>query len=326
MQNQFKILAFTLISVIIFFSCVQEKKQELNADVSAQMVKFPANPNLVAFANLEAVYSSAFYKTFEDFTRDLINENKIYDELFNTTGIDMKKDVKYFLMAVYTSEQEPKNVKPLAILSGKFDHDKILEFVKQKDTEQQFGSDQVNGNTLYFNKNAAFAVLEDQIIVLGRLEKVKEWLSMDEQSSPDNEIMGMIEPVHYKQGMWMIMKTDAMIKNMLSESDLKQLGGFTSIQNMYGSALVDENLQFHGYALVQNDTDAQLLFDAIKGAVSAAKLSVSNDRDAVDVLNKLNLDLDKNKISLDFKMDHKEFEKVLNNKKEFLKSAKKEVI
>jgi len=80
-----------------------------------------------------------------------------------------------------------------------------------------------------------------------------------------------------------------------------------------------DKLLFDGKGEFSDAQNAELFHDAIKGMIATVKISVSGDREAVDVFNKIKIDQDRNWVTGKFEMSKEDIEKLL-------KSSPKEIV
>ena len=101
--------------------------------------------------------------------------------------------------------------------------------------------------------------------------------------------------------------------------------GLKSLEQAIASFNVTDKFSFHGIGLF-NDPEQTLLFhDALKGVLAMIKISASEDREAVDLINKLKTDIDGTKIEVNIKYSLEEVKKIQAYKKKHLKKRIKNI-
>ena len=85
---------------------------------------------------------------------------------------------------------------------------------------------------------------------------------------------------------------------------------------MNASIKFDEKLTFHGMSQFSDKEKAQLFHDALKGFIATAKLSMSKDRKAVDVLNKIQTDIKGKEIIIEFEMSKEDIDRLKKGNKQ----------
>ena len=88
-----------------------------------------------------------------------------------------------------------------------------------------------------------------------------------------------------------------------------------SLQGVLLSAQIEEQAKLYGEALCDNEENSRLLAQAAKGALATAKLSVSDDRDAVDMLNRIDVELKGKSVEMRADLDKAFFDKWLEKTK-----------
>jgi hypothetical protein len=74
-------------------------------------------------------------------------------------------------------------------------------------------------------------------------------------------------------------------------------------------------MKFHALGQFEDAEKAGLFRDAMKGFVATAKLSMSEDRDAIDILNKIKIDTKKDEVVIQFKMSQEDIDKLKEKRK-----------
>jgi len=79
-------------------------------------------------------------------------------------------------------------------------------------------------------------------------------------------------------------------------------------------------LSFYGQGECIDAETADLLRDAVKGLLASVKLAVSDERDVVDTINKVNVKSKKEKVIVYFKMNTEEIKKLIEKRKAYSRS------
>jgi hypothetical protein len=85
-----------------------------------------------------------------------------------------------------------------------------------------------------------------------------------------------------------------------------------SVEQVNISFRLTEQFRLDSYGNFADDEKAGLFYDALKGFVAAAKLSVSDDRSAVDILNKIKIEQDGRSVRMHFEMSQEEIRKMVD--------------
>ena len=89
-----------------------------------------------------------------------------------------------------------------------------------------------------------------------------------------------------------------------------ELPAMKSIEKVSFSMNVNDYLNIDAAGHFSDSEKAELFHDSIKGMLSIAKLAVSTDRDAVDVLNKFDISVKDNVVHVDVELSKADFEKL----------------
>ena len=81
-----------------------------------------------------------------------------------------------------------------------------------------------------------------------------------------------------------------------------------------------DQLSFYGQGECLDAEKADLLRDAVKGLLASVKLAVSDERDVVDTINKVNVKSKKEKVIVYFKMNTEEIKKLIEKRKAYSRS------
>ena len=148
---------------------------------------------------------------------------------------------------------------------------------------------------------------------------VKSWLdkfqSRKRNKLANQELVNRIRRLEYKTDAWLTLDfrpiMDTITAEVGDDSWISQFEGLRSIQNLDFSMKVGQDLRFAGEGQFSDAENAELFHDAVKGALAAAKLSVSGDREAVDVLNKIKIKAKDNRVVVDFQINKADVEKLI---------------
>ncbi len=124
-----------------------------------------------------------------------------------------------------------------------------------------------------------------------------------------------MEKMRYKNGVCLTMDAQAMIHDVMDEvnhwDEGRKLQALKSVEDLYFSMEATDEIRFEGKGKFSDAQNAELFHDAIKGMIATVKISVSGDRDAVDVFNKINIDHDGDWVTGNFKMSKEDIEKLM---------------
>jgi hypothetical protein len=154
-------------------------------------------------------------------------------------------------------------------------------------------------------------------MVGGKERYIKSWLDKYDQTSKDatHPLLPHVGKLKYKKGVWFTMTAEPLMRR-IKESDFgEKLQGLKNVK--HGGLSMDFSDHFNFYADCEcSDAEkSELLKDAIKGFIATLKLSKSDDRDAIDILNKIDVKQSNACVIVKFKMTKDEVERLLLKRK-----------
>jgi hypothetical protein len=230
------------------------------------------------------------------------------------TGFDFEKDLsEVYFAAISIDESEKSN--GLFIASGSFNPDNIISYIREQDLEEELQSETFEQFTLYyFDENDLYFCFADDKTVIGGSRQLVLSTLKNESGNSKPELMPLIESLKYKNWAWITLNTKSVLSSMQDHGIYDHLPVVKSINNASIAFKMTDNLYFNGECVCSDGEKAELLKDAVKGAISAAKLSVSDDRDTIDILNRIDVDVDDNVMITNGKMTRDDIKKLVAQK------------
>jgi hypothetical protein len=174
------------------------------------------------------------------------------------------------------------------------------------------------------DEDMSFVFYNEQIVMAGKYEMVKKNLTAIKQNAGSSSPAWreMIKSVQYKSGMFCVVETPGLMEEIEDQIDSigekTPLKSIRSVQQMSISARFSEKVLVDGSGAFENPEKAELFHDAIKGAIATLKLSISDDRSAVDILNKIKVQQRGQAVKINFEMSIEELETIMNRQNDFL--------
>jgi hypothetical protein len=202
----------------------------------------------------------------------------------------------------------------LAVIKGNFDEGKIVDFISSHDKGHELKSQQYQDYKIYRieDKPVRFSFPNANTLIVGVEHYVTTWLNGDENS---HKWIKRMEKMRYKDGICFTMDAKAVINEVMTQIDrmdeAKRLQALKSVEDVYFSAEATDEILFEGKGKFSDAQNAELFHDAIKGVLATVKISVSGDRDAVDIFNKIKINQDGDWITSHFKMSKEDVEKLM---------------
>jgi hypothetical protein len=106
----------------------------------------------------------------------------------------------------------------------------------------------------------------------------------------------------------------SLITAELKKKDIKKFKSLESLKSINLSLDLTEKFKFFGESSFSSDEQAELFYDAIKGFIAAGKLSTSDDREIVDILNSITVNNEGEEVTINIEFTKEEIEALLDKK------------
>ena len=322
---KFKIL-LTLVLLLVLSACIQERVEPIPDQMKQQLALLPQEVDVLGYINLNKIQQSAISKVFMDSAQQELFHNHEFEEFKSATGFDFQKDAKNVYFA-FGMNSEEKGLDGIFIVEGNFDPEKILGFINSKDEKKQVVTESYNNAFKIYRlaeEQTVFCFPTAQYLFGGKESIVKASLDKFGQTvkpNISNELLQRIEPLKYKNGFWLVMTTKNFTELMDQNHSLpKNFQGIKNIKSGSFSMDFSDQLSFYGQGECIDAETADLLRDAVKGLLASVKLAVSDERDVVDTINKVNVESKKEKVIVHFKMNTEEIKKLIEKRKAYSRS------
>lgn len=320
MKKSIIVLLSIMLLSTLFWQC-ERTTTPVSSSMKKELSRLPESAIGMAYMNVSKVKESDFFSMFEDEFQSKLSRDEEYQEFTEATGFDLTKDVDemYVVFAPGHSRDEKQF---LAVIKGNFDEDKIIGFISSQDERHTVKSKRYQDYTIYQieDKPVQFSFPDENTLIVGVEPYVTTWLNGDENSQ---KWIDRMQRMRYKNGICATLDAQSIIQEMMMELDEwekgKKLQALKSAEDVYFSMEATDKLLFDGKCKFSDAQNAELFHDAIKGMIATVKISVSGDREAVDVFNKIKIDQDRNWVTGEFKMSKEDIEKLL-------KSSPKEIV
>jgi len=303
-----------LLALVFIVSCDIVERESLSSEMHDHLQQLPPDANLIGYINFAKMKSSPVFDLLQNDIEDEIFQCEEYRDFLKSTGFDIEKDIHEVYFAAI-SQEKSEGYNGIFVASGTFNPDKIIAYIKEQDSEKELLTETYDQFTLYYLKEEklSFCFKDDKTIIGGSQSLVKKAL-MEESSETDLVLMPQIKSMRYKSWAWMTMNTESILKKMQAHRITERIPVVKSIRSVSMAIKLTDNLYFNGECICSDNEKAELLKDALKGAIAAAKLSVSNDRGTIDVLNSINVETKNNLLITDGEMSKSDIEKLIAQK------------
>ena len=322
-------LFLLMLFAVLVAGCARTSSTAMSPTVAQHLAWIPQEVNSVAYFDLQSLQQSELGKSLEkDFDHKISRwrDDEDYREFLDKTGFDVEKDLHNVLMGFEADNREVSRHFAV-IATGNFDEQKIIEAIKTARDSMDFhhrqselASETYNGKTIYIVKDdgeKACYFADAHTLVAGSREWIQTVIdgkSADKSVQKNAAIAELLGKLRYKEQCWFVANTAMMMEKVADE--LGESGAFKgtravkAVQNVVFSAKVGNQADLYGEALCDSDDNSQLLTEAMKGALATAKLAVSDDREAVDMLNRVDVNQAGKAVKMSASLDKAFFDKM----------------
>lgn len=316
---------FLIVLVLACICCSGENAQGVNPGAK-NFDLMPNESNLLFYANFAEVKGTPFGKQLQQRLEDKISEenDEEYEQFVQETGFDVSRDVREIWASVITDRNG--KTRGGALVRAKYDKDRLIDFMKKD--KDKFEEDSYKGYPIYFtdNEEEAFSFLNSDNIAVGHviwIESLIDQMKEKKASVLDNSIMsGLIDRIPKDSQIWGVTDLNAFSGNWTEELRKRGSGfqGSKSLEHIE-TVILYSQIGNKAKTTIEGDfgtkEDAQLIADLLNGFKAMAKLSVSDDRETVDMLNAIQISVTGAVLTVSADLDEAFFEKVESNSKKF---------
>ncbi len=261
----------------------------------------PENTSFVFYANLQEMKQSSvgeeFRLEFEKKFRD--EEDEDYEEFVRETGMDPKKDIVEAWVGGFAVAKDD-NVAG-AIVRGRFDEKRIVSYAREKKSHR-YEEVVYKGHKIYrFGKDdEQMTFLDANSVVVGDrrwLEVIIDQAESGGKNVQDNDIMSSyMSEVAHKEHLWGVVDLSGFSADWAGE--LRRNSAFQGTQSLENLKSIvfyshfDEKTDLYMRGNFTTSEEAETVAEMVSGFKAMAKLMVSDDREAVDMLNDIKIDTD----------------------------------
>ncbi|MBN1406224.1 MAG: hypothetical protein JW956_00460 [Calditrichaceae bacterium] len=311
-------LSFILIiSLVTIFTSCEKVTQQIPQSMEAQLALLPADANALGYVNVKKVHESDFVNTFLDSAQTSPFAEKEYQDFVKATGLDVQKDINEVYFAVKLGEL-PREKVGLVVINGNFDPVKIIEYIRKESKSHVLNEDSYDDYTIYKfaeDDTITFSFISNAILLAGSEDNITAWIdkSSGKSNQSANELITQVEKIKYKDTAWFTMDA-SLITEELKKKDIKKFKSLESLKSINLSINLIDKFKFFGESEFSSGEQAELFYDAIKGFIAAGKLSTSDDREIVDILNSITVNHENEQVTINIEFTKEDIKKLLDKK------------
>lgn len=327
-----KWLALVLAVAMLALGCSKTPTTSLPAAVDQHLAWIPQAVNSVAYCDMQSMRQSelgqALKKDFEEKIAKL-RRDRDFQELLQRTGFDLEKDLHNVLVGFHGGEHD--SLPGFAfVATGNFDEQKIVNTINTaRDSLEKFHGEHempewrtetYNGKTIYVVREHgenAFYFADAHTFVAGNKDWVQAIIdgkTANRSVKQNADLAALLNKVRFKEQCWLVANTadvmEKVAREMGEHRDFKGTRAVKAVQGVTFSAQVGQKATLYGEAVCDSEENSELLVDAAKGALATAKLAVSDDREAVDMLNRISIAVHGKAVQFNADLDKAFFDKM----------------
>ena len=318
--------------MLIAMACSKPSTTALPSEVDSHLAWIPQAVNGVAYFDVQSVRESELGNALEKDFSDRIAEmraDRDFKEMLERTGFDIEKDLRSVLVGFRGGEHD--NMSTFALVAtGNFDEQKIVNTINavrdsiekhhSEHEKPEMSAEVYNGKTIYAIKERgekAFYFADAKTFVAGNKDWVQAIIdgkAADQSVKRNETITALMNKARFKEQCWLVANTSEVMGKMAEElgenRDFKGTRAVKAVQGVALSANVGQIAELYGEASCDSEENSKLLVDAANGALATAKLAVSDDRDAVDMLNRIDIEKQGKSVKFVANLDKAFFDKM----------------
>ncbi len=307
--------------LLVSVACDQASREAVPKNVREEVALLPDESAMVLFGDVRKISKSTL-------AADIIArfENELHEEMSDSefvkfkegTGFDPKRDLHTVLVGAKEGQHNGENA--AVIVHGQFDEQRIVAYIKeqiaQHEHETRWQEETISGHQVYFGsrrENFGVCFASANTIYLGRRDWLTEVLEGKASPALPQAFLAAEKSLRYGEQFWLGFAVDPASQDFARELREK-FPKFEAVKDVVFSARAGEGVEFEGRVQCDNEENSKLMVDLLKGGLAAAKLQVSNDRNAVDALNSIKIDHKGNQVLLEGELTKKYFDSLREQK------------
>jgi len=305
------------IFLLLISACSVQKSVPLSVELKKQITMLSKDALVLGYVNVHQILNSPVYELLYNETAAGPFANKAYREFVKKTGFDLRENMQEMLFA--GEHATTNDTRGMFVALGNFDVQKISNYIKNEDQDKKLKETNYGPFIVMSFEGDGFSMCfaDSNHFVAGARQLVEDWLDIfsgqKESGEIDVRLRQRIERLSSRESMWVIMDAGILMETLEKEG-IAIAKGLKNIQNADIAMTMNESLEVYSRIMCADQEKAEMVHDAIRGFVSSVKLTVSDDRDAVDVLNKIDVDSDDAAVTGKMKLNQEEIKKLLQKR------------
>ena len=298
--------------------------------VSNHISLLPETTHLLIYANVKSLKQTPFGQGLGEqwdpnIRRDQDDEE--YREFKEYTGFVFERDVNEIWISG-GSKDDSGDHKGGAIVRGQFDQDKIADYAKNQ-RRQSLAEQEFEGHKIYVsekeNGDLAFAFLDAETALVGSEQWIKTVILQTKtgKSVTDNPNMSkFLSQIPNKDYFWGVvdMGGNGWAENLRKHgSPFKGAESLEKMKSLVFYAKVGQKAEVIMKGDFTTAEEAEMFADMLNGFKAMAKMMVSDDKEAIDMLNEIRIKTAGADLELTMNLDKDFFDKWEQKRRKFEK-------
>jgi hypothetical protein len=315
MKKSIALFILTILVVVMGWQCTREQPEPLSRQMWGQIALLPDSAPAIGYVNIQSIKDSPFFTFIEDSMGKKHFHSDEYQEFMDATGLDLRRDIHEIYFCFFP-EKRGAHRGILAVVNGSYQPDNILNYIRKHENEEILQQETYQNFTIYGldDNGMSICFADSNQLIGGNPHMVRQWLdnykARNQKINP--QTLERIRSLRYKNQGWVSVDVrtfiDDVTQAMQHHPEARRFEGLKSMEDINFSMKMERNLKFSGSAMFNSKETARLFKEAIKGWIATAKLAVSQERKAVNVLNKIRVDSHGNQVSVRFSMTREDIE------------------
>lgn len=321
MKKSIGLLILVVLIVAVSWQCTREQPETLSRQMWGQIALLPDSAPAIGYVNIQSIKDSPFFPFIEDSMGKKHFYSDEYQEFMDATGLNLRRDI-HDIYFCFFPEKEGGHKGILAVVNGSYQPDNIINYIREHEGEDTLYQESYQKFTIYGLDDNGISICfpDSNQLIGGNPHMVKLWLDNYASRNPkiNPQTLDRIRSLRYKNQGWLSVDVrsfiDDMTRAMQRHPEARRFEGLKSMEDVNFSMKMDRELKFSGSAMFSSNETAKLFKEAIKGWIATAKLAVSQERKAVDVLNKIRVESHGNQVLVRFSLTREDIETLKNSR------------
>lgn len=335
MKSRRPLSAFLLLFLLaLSLACTgQQSPREASASIAPSrafdyLSFIPEETNILFYANLQDLKNSPFGRDIRMQVEKKIREDDDdYLDFVEETGLDLEEDLYEVWISGEAGEERQNGG---AIVRGNFDEDRIVDYIRKKN-DRHTRKESYENVDLYIveergGEEFGYGFLDSKTMIIGKpfwLERVIDLSNNRGRSIEDNrDMLDHIRRIPRRPQLWGVFDVNELTDVWADELRNRGSGfaGTESLENMESMVIyvhVDRQAELFLEGSFGTAEQAELLAQTLNGFKAMAKLMVSDDREAIDMLNDIRIRSRGKVLKISAQIERDFFDKLEQKKKKF---------